>query len=69
MLLKVVSLFLVFMLVMASLQKLLRGTRWGNRLGGPGRRNALDRLRCPTCKRVNMGGRPTACDRADCAWR
>lgn len=62
MLLKVVSIFLIFMLVMASLQKLLR-------LGRPPGRTALDRLRCPTCKRVNMGGTPTPCDRTDCAWR
>ncbi|MCC6002669.1 MAG: hypothetical protein JJU19_17695 [Pararhodobacter sp.] len=62
MLLKVVSIFLIFMLVMASVQKLFG-------LGRPPGRTALDRLRCPNCKRVNMGGKPAPCDRPDCTYR
>jgi len=61
-LLKVVALFLVFMLVMASVQKLLRG--------GKGRdRKAIDRLRCPKCSRIRITAGNTACERQDCEYK
>lgn len=62
MLLKVVALFLVFMVVMASVQKLLR-------LGKPPRRKAIDRLRCPTCKRIQISANPGPCTRTDCEYK
>jgi hypothetical protein len=66
MLLKVVALFLVFMIVMASVQKLLRG---GKELPGSRKRKALDRLRCPKCRRIQIAEKPGPCDRADCEYR
>ncbi|MFN3954593.1 MAG: hypothetical protein ACK4LQ_09075 [Pararhodobacter sp.] len=62
MLLKVVALFLVFIVVMASVQKLLRG-------GAARRRPMIDRLRCPTCKRIQIAERPAPCSRTDCEYR
>lgn len=50
--LKVVALFLVFMVVMASLQKLLGRNR------GP---KGIDRLRCPRCKRIKVSRGPCSC--------
>ncbi len=66
MLLKIVSLFLVFIVVMASLQKFLRP---GNRLGGAGGRKGIDRLRCATCKRIHVSENPAPCERPDCEYR
>lgn len=66
MLIRVVVLFLIFMLAMAMIQKALRP---GRRLGGGTKRSALDRLRCPTCKRVSLGQNPTPCGRPDCGNR
>jgi hypothetical protein len=66
MLLKVVALFLIFMLVMASVQKLFRG----GRLPGPGhKRSALDKLRCATCRRIQISANPGPCGRPDCEYR
>ncbi|WP_417601149.1 hypothetical protein [Pararhodobacter oceanensis] len=50
------------MLVMAMLQKAFRPK-------GKAKPKALDRLRCPTCKRVNFSNTPARCDRADCRYR
>lgn len=66
MLLKIVALFLVFMLVMASVQKLLRR---GGRLDGPPGRKAIDKLRCPTCRRIRVSENAAPCDRPDCEYR
>ncbi len=65
MLLKVVALFLVFMIVMASIQKLLRGKS----LPGARKRGALDRLRCPKCRRIQIAENPGPCERPDCEYR
>lgn len=62
MLLKVVALFLVFILVMASVQKLLRG-------GRAPKRPMIDRLRCPACKRIQFAEKPAPCARPDCEYR
>ena len=62
MLLKVISLFLVFMLVMGALHKFFR-------LGKPPERKALDRLRCPRCRRINLTVSPGPCERDDCEYR
>lgn len=62
MLLKVVALFLVFMIVMASVQKFLRR-------GKPPKARAMDRLRCPTCKRIQIAVNPGPCKRADCEYK
>ncbi|KPQ06716.1 MAG: Cytochrome C biogenesis protein [Rhodobacteraceae bacterium HLUCCA12] len=62
MLLKIVALFLVFMVVMASLQKFLR-------LGKPPRHKAIDRLRCPKCKRIRVSQSAAPCERKDCEYR
>lgn len=62
MLLKVVALFLVFMVVMASVQKLLG-------LGKPPGRKAIDRLRCARCKRIRISQNPAPCERADCEYK
>jgi len=62
MLLKIVALFLVFMVVMASVQKLLGR-------GQPSKHRALDRLRCPTCKRIQIAANPGPCNRADCEYK
>ena len=67
MLLKIVALFLIFMLVMASVQKFLRGG--GRGLPGGRKRNALDRLRCPKCRRIQIAEKPGPCERADCEYR
>lgn len=61
MLLKVVALFLLFILVMGAVQKLLLGRR--------PRRSAMDRLRCPQCKRIQIGKNAGPCGRPDCAPR
>ncbi len=66
MLLRIVVLFLLFMVVMAMIQKALRP---GGRLGGGGRMKTIDRLRCPTCKRVNLNANPAPCERPDCRYR
>jgi len=62
MLLKVVALFLVFMVVMASLQKVLG-------LGKPPGRKAIDRLRCPKCRRIRISQSPSPCARTDCEYK
>ena len=67
MLLKIVALFLVAMLVMAAVQKWLRGA--GLRLPGARKRSALDRLRCATCKRILISEKPGPCARPDCEYR
>lgn len=69
MLLKIVALFLIFMLVMASIQKFLRGAGLSGRLGGPRKRGALDKLRCATCRRILIAEKPGPCERADCEYR
>ena len=61
MILRVVILFLIFIAVMAMIQKALRPRR--------PKRPALDRLRCPTCKRVHFSDTPNACGRQDCRYR
>ena len=67
MLLRVVILFLLFMAVMVMIQKAIRP---GRRLGGSRDQTAtLDRLRCPTCKRVNLTSTPAPCARPDCRYR
>lgn len=66
MLLKIVALFLIFMLVMAMLQKWLGGAR---RLPGAGRRSAIDALRCPVCRQIRIADRPGPCGRLDCEYR
>jgi hypothetical protein len=66
MLLKVVALFLVFMVVMASVQKFFRG----GRLPGTGsKRTALDKLRCAKCRRIQISNSPGPCERPDCEYR
>jgi len=65
MLLRATILFLLFIIVMAMIQKALRpGGR--NKLSRP---QGLDRLRCPTCKRVNFSNTPAPCERPDCRYR
>ncbi|WP_461470711.1 hypothetical protein [Pararhodobacter sp.] len=61
MLIKTVVLFLLFIAVMGMIQKVLR----------PGRPklSAMDRMRCPTCKRVNGSRTPAPCARQDCRYR
>jgi hypothetical protein len=66
MLLKVVALFLIFMLVMASVQKVFRGTRLP---GAGGKRSALDKLRCARCRRIQISNAPGPCERPDCEYR
>ncbi|MBN8294267.1 hypothetical protein JI664_20005 [Rhodobacter sp. NTK016B] len=63
MIIRVVILFLLFMLAMGMIQKALRPKK---RLGEDRPRAALDRLRCPTCKRVNLGSGSQPCGRPDC---
>ena len=63
MILRVVILFLLFIVIMAMIQKALRPNRKGKRP------KALDRLRCPTCKRVNFSDSPAPCERPDCRYR
>ena len=60
MLLRIIILFLIAMAVMGMIQKALRPKD---------RRSALDRLRCPECKRVTLGSSPAPCARADCGNR
>ena len=69
MLLKVVALFLVFMIVMASLQKFLRRHGLSDKLPGARKRKALDRLRCAKCRRILIAEKPGACERPDCEYR
>ena len=64
MLLRVVILFLIFMLVMGMVQKALSSRRIGQ-----SKRPTIDRLRCPQCKRVNFSNTPRACERPDCGYR
>ncbi|MCB1390711.1 MAG: hypothetical protein KDK12_16475 [Rhodobacteraceae bacterium] len=66
MLVRVILLFLVFMVVMAMIQKALRP---GRRLRDRPRPEALDRLRCPTCKRITLTETPAPCGRNDCRYR
>lgn len=61
MLLRVVIIFLLFIAIMGMIQKALRPNR--------PKRNALDRLRCPTCKKVNFSNKSTRCERSDCGNR
>ncbi len=61
MLIRVVVLFLLFMLILGMVQKWLRPDR--------PQRPTLDKLRCPTCKRVNLSNNPAPCNRADCGYR
>lgn len=65
MLLRVIVLFLLFIIVMAMIQKALR-PGGSSKLSGP---KGLDRLRCPTCKRVNFSNTPAPCARPDCRYR
>lgn len=62
MLLKIVSIFLIFMIVMGAIQKVLRGR-------GERQRKAIDRLRCPACKRIQIAANPAPCERPDCEYR
>jgi len=62
MLLKIVTLFLIFMIVMGAVQKLLRGR-------SERQRKAIDRLRCPVCRRIEIAANPSPCTRADCEYR
>lgn len=64
--LRIVLLFLIFIAAMAMIQKAIRP---GRRLGGRPPMNTLDRLRCPTCKRVNLAAEPEPCSRPDCRYR
>ena len=66
MLIRVVVLFLLFIAVVAMVQKALRPNR---PLGGPGPRAALDRMRCPDCKRINLSQNPAPCARPECGYR
>ena len=66
MIIRIVILFLIFMLVMGMIQKALRP---GRRLGSGRQPKALDRLRCPTCKRINLGQNNARCERQDCGNR
>lgn len=61
MLIRIVILFLIFMLVMAMVQRALSGRG--------ARKPTIDRLRCPTCKRVNLSNTPAPCARQDCGYR
>ena len=60
MLIRAVLLFLLFMVVLGMVQKALRPK------GRLSQRSALDRLRCPVCKRVHLGGAQGPCGRDDC---
>jgi cytochrome c-type biogenesis protein CcmH/NrfF len=62
MLLKIVTLFLIFMIVMGAVQKLLRGRT-------ERQRKAIDRLRCPVCRRIEIARNPSPCARPDCEYR
>jgi hypothetical protein len=61
MIIKVVLLFLLFIAVMGMIQKALRG--------GKPRLSTMDRMRCPTCKRINGSQTPAPCTRPDCRYR
>jgi hypothetical protein len=61
MILKAVILFLLFIAVMAMIQKALMPNRK--------RLKTMDRLRCPTCRRVNFSNNPAPCERPDCRYR
>lgn len=61
MLLKIAVLFLIFMLVLGMVQKMLRPDRPN--------RSALDKFRCPTCRRINLSSSSAPCSRPDCGNR
>lgn len=61
MILRAVILFLLFIVIMAMLQKALTGRR--------SRLTSMDRLRCPDCRRVNLSTKPTRCARKDCRYK
>lgn len=65
MLIRVVILFLIFILVMGMVQKMFRPNARLTKRNTP----TLDRLRCPTCKRVNLTNTPAPCARPDCRYR
>ena len=67
MLLRIVILFLIFMLVMGMVQKALSGRKRDSL--GQSKRATIDRLRCPDCKRVNFSNNPRACERPECGYR
>lgn len=65
MLIRIVILFLLFILVMGMVQKFFRplsGSRGA-------RRSTIDTLRCPTCKRINLTSSPAPCARETCGYR
>ncbi len=65
MLIRIVLLFLIFMVAVGMIHKALRpNARLTSR-----RNPTLDRLRCPTCKRVNLNNNPAPCERPDCGYR
>ena len=66
MLVRIVLLFLIFIVAMAMVQKALRP---GGKLGDGRPKTTIDRLRCPTCKRINLNATPTPCTRPDCRYR
>lgn len=61
MLIRVIVLFLLFMLVMGMIQKAFLPKRQ--------RRSQIDRLRCPSCKRIHFSNNPGPCGRDDCGYR
>ena len=61
MILRAVLLFLLFIALMAMVQKLIAPNRK--------RLSTIDRLRCPTCRRVNFSNNPAPCERQDCRYR
>lgn len=65
MILRAIILFLLFIMIMAMIQKALRPGKRGSQ-SAP---KALDRLRCPTCKRINYSDNPAPCERQDCRYR
>lgn len=66
MLIQAVALFLLAMMIMGA----LRSLRGRLRLPGRGKpRTAMDRLRCPACKRIRIADQPGPCGRPDCEYR
>lgn len=65
MLLKIVAFFLLGMMVLGVLRSF--ATRL--RLPGASKRSALDKLRCPTCRRILISDQPGPCERPDCEYR
>lgn len=61
MLLKIVAIFLIFIVVMGAVQKLLLGRKTQG--------SAMDRLRCPRCKRIQIASTAGPCGRPDCTPR